>query len=281
VDSRQEDAELMEEYTATQDPALREAIILRYVPLVHFVIRRLGLTTTSKSEYEDLVSQGLLGLIAAIDAFDGNRGTQFSTYATVRIRGQILDYLRSIDWLPRGARRRAKAIQEANTELWTSLQREPSDEELANHLDMDMDQLRKTVVEAGRIFISLDASTEKEDEGSLHETLADPAQEDPSAAYEELDLKRRLIGAMRRLSEREQLLLSLYYYEGLTMREVGDVLGVSESRICQLHARTLMNVKTLLAGNGQSKKREPALRKISAMPPAASLDIPTGRVYEA
>lgn len=276
------DTELITQYIETRDAGMREAVILRYVPLVHFVIRRLGLTPYTRNEYEDLVSQGLLGLIAAVDGFDPGRGTQFSTYATVRIRGQILDHLRSMDWLPRSARRRAKAIQEANTELWTNLHREPTDEELASHLDMDLETLRKSVVEAGRIFISLDANEEQQEEISLHETLYDPTQVDPSEAYDEKELKSRLMEALKRLSTREQLLLSLYYFDGLTMREVGDVLGVSESRICQLHARTLMNVKSLLRTDGRAKKQAPG--KLDAMAGAAPFvtrDVPTGRVYEA
>jgi len=276
------DTELITQYAETRDAELREALILRYVPLVHFVIRRLGLTPHTRNEYEDLVSQGLLGLIAAVDGFDPARGTQFSTYATVRIRGQILDHLRSMDWLPRSARRRAKAIQEANTELWASLHREPTDEELASHLDMDIETLRKSVVEAGRIFISLDANEEQQEDISLHETLSDPTQVDPSEAYDEKELKKRLMEALKRLSTREQLLLSLYYFDGLTMREVGDVLGVSESRICQLHARTLMNVKSLLKMDGRAKKPAPGQADaIAGVVSFVPQDVPTGRVYEA
>lgn len=276
------DVELITQYAKTHDAELREAIILRYVPLVHFVIRRLGLTPHSRSAYEDLVSHGLLGLISAVDGFDAGRGTQFSTYATVRIRGQILDHLRAIDWLPRSARRRAKAVQEANTELWTQLHRAPTDEELAGHLDMDLELLRKSVVEAGRVFISLDASQEKQDEVSLHETLSDPTQVDPSEAYEEKELKKRLMDALTGLSKREQLLLSLYYFEGLTMKEVGEVLGVSESRICQLHARTLMNVKSLLNTDGGRKPaRVNRVGVTASAKQAETYDGPTGMVYEA
>lgn len=243
-----DDAELINRFVISRDSALREDIILRYVPLVHYVLGRLGMSRTMGSDYEDAVSQGLLGLIEAVDRYNPAYGTQFSTYATLRIRGRVLDHLRSLDWLSRTARRRAKTIQEATNTLWSSLGRAPSDEELAANLSIDMPTLQQALTDSARVIVSLDAvvETDGESDASLHELLADDRQSNPADAYDEQDLKSRLLLALKSLSEREQLVLALYYYEELTLKEIGAVLEVSESRVCQLHSRAIMNLRSAL-----------------------------------
>ncbi len=143
--SEQEDAELIAKYLETRDPQLREKIVVRYVPLVHFVLGRLGFSQVSTIDYEDVVSQGLLGLIEALERYDPRFGTVYSTYATLRVRGKILDYLRNQDWLPRSVRQRARAVQEAITHLWGELNREPTDEEVAKYLNIELDQLQEAL----------------------------------------------------------------------------------------------------------------------------------------
>src|SRR5512146_3100425 len=155
--TQSQDAELINRYLATHDPSLREEIILRYVPLVHYVLGRVGMSQQMGPDYEDLVSQGLLGLIEAIDRFDPNFGTQFSTYATVRVRGKVLDYLRALDWLSRTARHRARSVQTAITTFWETNQREPTDEELASQLELGVDQVQQALVDSSRVMLSLDA----------------------------------------------------------------------------------------------------------------------------
>jgi RNA polymerase sigma factor for flagellar operon FliA len=248
VAAKAEDAALVEQFLATRQPELREQMILRFVPLVHFVLGRLGLYERSWPEHEDLVSQGLLGLIGAVDRFDASYGTQFSTYATVRIRGQVLDYLRSLDWLPRSARKRARSAQEAITTLWSRLGRAPSEEEISAHLGVELEQLRQSLSDASRVILSLDAELEQEDgeDGRLHERLADATQTDPSDWIDERHLEQRLEAALKELGEREQMMLSLYYNKGLTMKEIGQIIGVSESRICQIHAQAVMGLRALL-----------------------------------
>lgn len=254
------DAEQLARFADTRDPALREALILRYVRLVHFVLNRLGLTQALGPDYEDLASHGLLGLIDAVDRYDPQFGTQFSTYATLRIRGQVLDQLRARDWLSRAARRRARAVQAAMTELWLTLGRAPSDEELAAHLGLELAQLRQSLVDAGRILLSLDTIREDGDEGaSLHEMLADPDQADPGDLSLERDLHARLVQALQSLPEREQLVLSLYYYEELTLKEIGAVLKLSESRVCQLHARAVMSLRAILSDDDPVAADEPGV----------------------
>lgn len=243
-----DDAELWARFLANRDAEAREALILRYVPLVHYVLNRLGLAAPG-AEYEDLVSQGLLGLIDAIDRYDPAHGTQFSTYATLRVRGRILDSLRAQDWLSRSARRRARQVQAALNDLWATLHRAPSDEELAERLKMDLGELRQSLVEAGRVIISLDsAETDEAEESRLHERLADERQPNPAEAADEQDLRRQLASHLLALPEREQLVLSLYYHDELTLKEIGAVLDLSESRVCQLHARAVLSLRAALNG---------------------------------
>ncbi len=258
--TEREDTALIQRYAASRDPALREAIILRYVPLVHYVLGRLGVLRQASAEYEDLVSAGLLGLIDAVDRFDATRGTRFSTYAALRIRGQVLDYLRSQDWLPRGARQRARAAQQAVNTLWAELGRAPTEQEIASHMELDLAKLRQALTDASHMILSLDEAGVTEEEASLHEVLPDEDQPDPAQALLEKELQMRLIEALKELPEREQHILALYYYEGLTMKEIGAVFGVSESRICQIHAAAVMTLRAILQdkarpSNGRQRER--------------------------
>jgi len=248
VQNTQNDAELLNEFHSHPTAEKRDAVILRYIPLVHFVLGRLGISREYGPDYEDLVSYGLLGLIDAVDRYDPEYGTKFSTYATLRIRGQVLDFLRKRDWLSRSARQRARAFQEATHALFSRLQRMPTDEELGEYLNYDEEKLRQAMIDASRMIISIDSDFggDNESEGALHELLGDDSQEDPSEILIEKDLKHRLMAALKELPEKDQLVLALYYNEGLTMREIGEVIDVSESRVCQIHARAAMNLKALL-----------------------------------
>jgi RNA polymerase sigma factor for flagellar operon FliA len=257
---KHDDAELIAQYLSTHDPQLREEIILRYVPLVHFVLGRLGISQSAGADYEDGVSQGLLGLIEAVDRYDPGFGTQFSTYATLRIRGKVIDHLRSLDWLSRGARQRARLVEEGIAYLCEKLHRMPSDDEIANHLNIDLSKVHQALVDGSRMIVSLDAVviTEGDEDASLHELLSDEDQPDPSEVIEEDELKLHLERALRSLPERERIILSLYYYEELTFKEIGAILDISESRVCQLHGRTMMTLRAMLSKNEQSVELERA-----------------------
>jgi RNA polymerase sigma factor for flagellar operon FliA len=241
--------DLWEQYMESRDPALREEIILQNVPLVRHILRRLAIPVLSEEAYGDLMSQGILGLIDAVDRFEPKRGWRFSTYASLRIRGHILDSLRGMDVLPRGARKRVKGIEHAISRLRMELRREPSEREVAAAVDLDLKSYRAALVEANCAVLSIDAVIE--DDGgdnalSLRDVLFDNDAPDPESTVERIELEQRLAAALRRLTRRLQLLLSLYYYEGLTMKEIGQVLELSESRVSQLHAHAMSQLRAAL-----------------------------------
>ena len=259
MDEQRNEVELIEEFLSTRTPELREELIMRYVSLIHFVLGRLGFNPYGGIEYDDLASQGMLGLIEAVDHYDPAFGTRMSTYATLKIRSKVLDYLRDLDWLPRVARQKVRSMQSAMAELEHKLHRLPTDEELAGHLNMGLDELSHIQVDSSRVIISLDETTNKmgnEDaESSMHEWLMDEQQENPSEAYEEKDMQAKLVEAIKSLPEREQMVLSLYYFEELTFKEIGKTLDISESRVCQIHGRAVVSLQSLMNGDAAGKKR--------------------------
>jgi len=276
------EAEMIEEFLTTHSPELREELILRYVSLIHFVLGRLGFNPYGGIEYDDLASQGMLGLIEAVDHYDPAFGTRMSTYATLKIRSKVLDYLRDLDWLPRIARQKVRAMQGGMVELEHKLHRLPTDEELAAHLNLGMDELSHIQMDSSRVVISLDETTSKmsnEDaESSMHEWLMDEHQENPSEVYEEKDMQTNLVAAIKELPEREQLVLSLYYFDELTFKEIGKTLEISESRVCQIHGRAVISLQSLLNGESAEKKRgRPSKQDHSKRENAANTPQPPAR----
>jgi len=245
-----QEQDLWTQYAASGSQEIREQLVLQGVPLVHYMLHRLGITREIGADYEDLVHQGLLGLIDAVDRFDPALGTRFSTYASIRIRGKIIDYLRSNDWMSRSTRKRTRAIQKGISGFWAEHHRGPSDEELAAFLGMEMSDVQQGLLDANFTIVSFDAEptgTEEEEDNSLYETQVDEKQVDPSDIFIEQDRKVQLMSAIHELPEREQQVLSLYYFEELTFKEIGKVLSISESRVWQLHARAILNIKAMLS----------------------------------
>ncbi|GEM_PF-219683 len=250
--------ELWERYRSSQDAAAREALIVHYAPLVNKVIGRMGLKPQGAIEWGDLVNYGILGLIDAVERFEPERGFAFETFATTRIRGAVLDALRQLDPLGRLARRRVKAAQEAITRLSMELGRPPEDHEVAAAIGVTEDQYQQVLRDANFMFVSLDKPVHTDSDGQnihLHDVLEDPEAEDALDQVEEAELRVRLAEAIRRLPEREQQILSLYYYDELTMRDIAEILEISQTRVCQLHARAMMNLKAILELNDA---REPS-----------------------
>ncbi len=246
--SGSEVSSLWERFKATGDDRARDSLIVHYSPLVKFVAGRVGVGLPKSVDPGDLVSYGIFGLIDAIDKFDLERGFKFETYAINRIKGAILDELRALDWVPRSVRARAREIERGMAELEHRLQRSVTDEELAKHLSMAIDDLQDALAEISNLgLVALDAVFNPESSGSLRDVVVDPNGASPEAAFQREETRRILADAINRLPDRERLVLTLYYYEGLTLAEIGDVLGVTESRVCQIHAKSVMSLRNRLS----------------------------------
>jgi RNA polymerase sigma factor for flagellar operon FliA len=240
------------EFRRTQSKALRDRLILTYAPLVKYVAGRLGSGLPAHVEEGDLVSYGLLGLISAIERYDPDRDIKFETFAMARIRGAIIDELRALDWVPRSVRSRARQIELALGELEAKLGRAPTDEEVAAKVGITVDELEESLTDISRSSIAaldeLWSVSSEGDQVSLLDTLEDPGSVKPAEALDETEVREALADAISRLPEREKLVITLYYYEELTLREIGEVLGVTESRVSQLHTKAVLRLKSRIAG---------------------------------
>jgi RNA polymerase sigma factor for flagellar operon FliA len=244
--------ELWEDFKATGNTSLRERLILHYSPLVKYVAGRVGVGLPPNIEQSDLVSYGIFGLIDAIEKFDIERAIKFETYAISRIRGAIIDELRSIDWVPRSVRYKAREVEKAYARLETELHRTPSEAEVAAEMGIKLDDLQSIFSQVSFVnVVALDellsVGGEKGDKLSLVDTLEDTKAEDPVLAFEGQETKFLLSRAINHLPEREKIVVTLYYYEGLTLAEIGKVLGVTESRICQMHTKAVLQLRGKLA----------------------------------
>jgi RNA polymerase sigma factor for flagellar operon FliA len=236
------------------DEGAREGLILHYAPLVKFVAGRVGAGLPRSVEQSDLISYGMFGLIDAIDKFDTDRNIKFETYAVNRIKGAILDELRALDWVPRSVRARAREIQRSLAELEHRLKRSVTEQELAEHMNVPLATLQDQLGEiAGLGFVALDELLDPSERGSaaIGDLVADVRAVDPGGSFEEQETRYFLSDAINRLPERERLVITLYYYEGLTLAEIGDVLGVTESRICQIHTKSVMSLRNRMLEPGQ------------------------------
>jgi RNA polymerase sigma factor FliA len=254
VSVAEDTADLWRQYRRTRDQALRDRLILSYAPLVKYVAGRLGSGLPAHVDEGDLVSYGLLGLIAAIERYDPDRDVKFETYAIARIKGSILDELRALDWVPRSVRSRAREIERAMTELEAKLGRAPSDEEIAGKVGISTDELEESLTDISRSSIAaLDElwtiSGSGGDQIALIDTIEDTSGPEPQSAFAQTEMREAVADAIARLPEREKLVITLYYYEDLTLREIGEVLGVTESRVSQLHTKAILRLKARLGGS--------------------------------
>jgi RNA polymerase sigma factor for flagellar operon FliA len=246
--------ELWRRYKEDGDKRAREQLVLAFSPLVKYVAGRMSTGLPAHVEEADLISYGLLGLISAIERFDTTREIKFETFAMTRIKGSIIDELRSLDWVPRSVRARARQIEKANARLEHKLHRAPTDAEVAAELEMSIEEFQdsltrisnSSVVALDELWTLSDASG---DQVSLLDTIQDPDAVDPAQAMDATEMKDRLADAIARLPEREKLVVALYYYENLTLREIGEVLGVTESRISQLHTKAVLRLRSRLTAD--------------------------------
>ena len=246
--------DLWKRYKDSNDPRAREQLVVAYAPLVKYVAGRMSSGLPAHVEEADLISYGLEGLINAIERFDLEREIKFETYAITRIKGQIIDALRQLDWVPRSVRARAREIERAHAKLEHRLHRTPTDEEIAAELGISTDEFQEALLKiSNSTVVALDelwsVSDSSGDQVSLLDTLHDPDAPDPEALLHASEVKDRLSDAIAALPEREKLVIALYYYENLTLREIGEVLGVTESRVSQLHTKAVLRLKSRLQGD--------------------------------
>jgi len=251
-------SQLWREFKAFGSSTNRDKLILHYAPMVKFVAGRMRTGLPSTVEQADLISYGIFGLIDAISKFEPDRAIKFETYAVSRIRGAIIDELRSIDWVPRSVRFKARQLERKTNELENKLHRAPTDEEVASAMDLSVKELQAIYTQISTVSVAaLDEMIlgGNEDSGRmpLIETLEDPAAESPEAAFEAEEMKEILSRVVDKLPERERKVVSLYYYEGLTLSQIGEVLGVSESRVCQMHTKAVFQLRTRLAAASEDQ----------------------------
>jgi RNA polymerase sigma factor for flagellar operon FliA len=238
-------------YKAEHDEKARERLVLAYAPLVKYVAGRMSSGLPSHVEEADLISYGLFGLISAIERFEPEREIKFETFAITRIKGSIIDELRSLDWVPRSVRTKAREIERMNARLEGKYHRAPTDEEMSEGLEVSVEEFQESLVRISNTsVVALDelwtVSDSSGDQVSLLDTIQDPLALDPVAEMDTTEMKDRLADAIARLPEREKLVVALYYYENLTLREIGEVLGVTESRVSQLHTKAVLRLKSRL-----------------------------------
>jgi RNA polymerase sigma factor FliA len=225
------------------DDAAREQLILHYAPLVKYVASRVATGLPSSVEQSDLVSYGMFGLMDALNKFEPGRGNKFETYAIPRIKGAIIDELRAMDWVPRSVRFKQREIEKALADLEAMLKRQPTEKELAERLGMSLSELHEMITQISFVSVlaldeTVSVGQDRGEQVSLIDTLADKGL-DPTQGVESQETRGMLAAAINDLSEREKIVVTLYYFEGLTLAEIGGILGVTESRICQIHTKAV------------------------------------------
>ncbi|ARX86775.1 RNA polymerase sigma factor WhiG [Streptomyces alboflavus] len=247
--------ELWRSYKTTGDGRLREQLILHYSPLVKYVAGRVSVGLPPNVEQADFVSSGVFGLIDAIEKFDIDRSIKFETYAITRIRGAMIDELRALDWIPRSVRQKARNVERAYATLEARLRRTPSEGEVAAEMGIQVEELHAVFSQLSLAnVVALEELLHVGGEGdrlSLMDTLEDTAADNPVEVAEDRELRRLLARAINTLPEREKTVVTLYYYEGLTLAEIGNVLGVTESRVSQIHTKSVLQLRAKLASFGR------------------------------
>ena len=250
TDPRTDVSALWATFKEDDDADAREQLIINYSPLVKYVAGRLSSSLPQTVDTADLISYGIFGLIDAIEKYDPDRGIKFETYAIARIKGAIIDELRAMDWVPRSVRARARELETAYITLETRLKRVPEDSEVAEEMGISPRELHDILSKLSYTsivsFEELWVGGDREDRGNAMSVIEDETADDPVKMFEAEEIKDILASAIERLPERERIVIGLYYYEGLTLKEIGQVLGVTESRVSQLHTKSVLRLRARL-----------------------------------
>ena len=242
--------ELWKLYRRTRDQKIRDGFVRQYAPLVKYVAGKVALGMPQNVEFYDLVGFGVFGLFDAIDKFDPGKHVKFKTYAVTRIRGAIFDELRTIDWVPRSVRQKAREVEETVRRLESSLGRAATDEEVAGSMEMETKDFQQLMIKiSGTSMLSLHDiwyTGEDNDKISIAESVESPGSLNPDTIVEKDEIRRVVVEAIKELPDKEKKVLVLYYYEDLTLKEIGEVLEVTESRVSQLHTKAIMRLRTKL-----------------------------------
>ncbi len=243
-----DERKLWELYQKTKRRELLEKIVEKYLHLVHYLAGKLHIFSSSSMERDDLYSAGIMGLLDAIEKFDLEKGIEFQTFATIRVRGAIIDEIRRTDWVPRSVRQKARHIDAAIHSLFNRMGRMPSDGEVAEELEISLDEYYQITDNLGPMFLSsLDTVIQTEGSGELLiGDVVDDGEESVEEQLQRRNLRKRIITAIGQLPDREKLVISLYYYEELTLKEIGLVLDVTESRVSQMHSSALLKLRSLM-----------------------------------
>ncbi|PIE97883.1 MAG: RNA polymerase sigma factor WhiG [Treponema sp.] len=243
--------ELWVEYKKTHDAEIREFFIVKYAPLTKYVAGKISSGMPGNVEFEDLVGYGVFGLLDAIDKYDPEKKVQFNTYAVNRIRGAIYDELRSIDWVPRSVRQKTKQVEETISSLEARLGRSATNEEIAKGLGLSIDDYYELLLKISTSSIisltSVRFSNDDSDSGSIGDTIEAPSSLNPDVIVEKEEIKRIVINSINELPDREKKVLIMYYYEDMTLKEIGKVLNVTESRVSQIHTSANLKLKVKLS----------------------------------
>ena len=228
-------------YRETKSPALKQTLILEYAPLVKFVAGRMLIHVGQHVEYDDLISYGIFGLMDAIDKFNIDKGVKFETYASLRIRGAIIDSIRKLDWVPRTLRQKNKEYERTCTQLEAELGREATEAEIAERLNITLEDARELMRKSTVLsLVSLDDYLEQNYESSFG--FGSP-EDTPEGHFDKLELQRMLTETIEKLTEKEKTVVTLYYFEDLTLKEISGILGVSESRVSQIHSKAILRMQ--------------------------------------
>jgi len=258
-------ANLWTEYFKNRsDKKLRDALIVQYIYLTRYVIGRIKITLPSTFSLEDIAGYGVEGLIDSIEKYSPDKGTKFETYALIRIRGNILDKIRSQNWLPRTQRKKIKDIKVAIEQLKQTLGRTPTSTEVAESLGIEKQKVDEILAEDTVVVSIYDKKGSQEESSEIIDTICDEKGINPLDELTDKDTKQELLAALQRLPERERMITVLYYHENMTLKDIGKMINISESRVCQLHAQAIMKLRSLLSSQRNARIQKKILHYSSS-----------------